>query len=210
MGIKEKMADFMMGNMTAEEKQSMMDQMMTRFFMDITPEEKQKMMEEMMQKFMGSMSAQEKQTMMQNMMPKMMGSMMGGGAASPMMKMMGAMMGGKGPMGTMNSVNADSGSPEGQAEMPWDMCRKMMSSMSKTSELATFATPEVRELFEEWAGQIEEEILTYVQESKIDDVEALSKHFRLSRKSITYFLTRLANKGKIDLEARKTEGSTPT
>jgi predicted transcriptional regulator len=89
--------------------------------------------------------------------------------------------------------------------MPWDMCKKMMSTMGKTSELATFATPEVRGLFEEWAAQMEEEILSYVQESKTDDVEKIAEHFKLSRNSITFFLTRLANKGKINLKAQKAE-----
>ena len=199
MGIKDRMADFMMGDMTPEEKSVMMDQMMKRFFSDMKPEEKQKMMEDMMEKFMGSMSGEERQAMMQNMMSKM----MGGGKGSPMMNMMSMMMGRRGSTEKTQSTEADRRSSEEGMEMPWDMCKKMMSSMSKTSELATFATPEVRQLFEEWAAQIEEEILTYVQESKTDDVEKIGEHFKLSRTSVTYFLTRLANKGKIHLKAQR-------
>jgi DNA-binding transcriptional MerR regulator len=90
-------------------------------------------------------------------------------------------------------------------EMPWDVCKKMMSSMSKTSELATFATPEVRQLFEEWAAQIEEEILSYVKDFKINETDKIAEHFKLSRESVTYFLTRLAGKGKINLKAQKVE-----
>lgn len=190
MNIKNMMTDFMMGNMTSEEKNEMMDQMMNKFFSDIKPEDKQKMMEDMMGKFMGTMSPEEKQSMMQNVMPKMMGSMMEGGSGSPMMNMMNMMMGG-------NS------SFENKGEMPWDMCKKMMSSMSKTSELATFATPEVRQLFEEWAAQIEEEILNFVKESKSCETEKIAKHFKLSKNSVTYFLTRLSNNGKIELKAQK-------
>jgi hypothetical protein len=201
MNIKNIMADFMMGNMTSEEKSAMMDQMMNKFFADIKPEEKQKMMGDMMEKFMSTMSADEKQSMMQSMMPKMMGSMMGGGSGSPMMNMMSMMMGGKGPMNMTGDTNAT----EGKNEMPWDMCKKMMSSMSKTSELATFATPEVRQLFEEWSAQIEEEIMSYIRESKINETEKIAEHFKLSQNSVTYFLTRLANKGKINLKAQKTE-----
>jgi len=191
----------MMGNMTPEEKSAMMNQMMDKFFSDIKPEAKQKMMEEMMDKFMGSMSAEEKQSMMQSMMPKMMGSMMGGGSGSPMMNMMSMMMGGKGQTNMMGDKNA----AEGQNEMPWDMCKKMMSSMSKTSELATFATPEVRQLFEEWSAQIEEEIMNYIRESKTNETEKIAEHFKLSQNSVIYFLTRLASKGKINLKAQKTE-----
>jgi DNA-binding CsgD family transcriptional regulator len=147
------------------------------------------------------MSAEEKQSMMQSMMPKMMGSMMGGGSSSPMMNMMSMMMGGKGPM----NMTGDENAIEGQIEMPWDMCKKMMSSMNKTSELATFATPEVRQLFEEWATQIEEEIMDYIKESKTDETEKIAEHFKLSQNSVTYFLTRLATKGKINLKAQKME-----
>jgi hypothetical protein len=195
------MTHFMMGKLTPEEKSAMMDQMMNKFLADIPPGDKQKMMEGMMEKFLGNMTSDEKQSMMQTMMPKMMGSMTGGGTGSPMMNMMGMMMGGKGPMNMMKSMKEDGTHSEEQTEMPWDMCKKMMSTMSKTSELATFATPEVRELFEEWAAQIEEEILNFVKESKIYDTEKIAEHFKLSRNSVTFFLTRLANKGKINLNA---------
>jgi hypothetical protein len=188
--------------MTPEEKNAMMVQMMEKFFSDMKPEEKQKMMEEMMDKFMATMSPEEKQSMVQSMMPKMMGSMMGGGSGSPMMNMMSMMMGGKGPMDMMKSMKGKEGATEGQMEMPWDICKKMMSSISKSSELATFATPEVRQLFDEWAAQIEEEILSYVKESKINETEKIAEHFKLSRESVTYFLTRLAGKGKINLKAQ--------
>ena len=201
MNIKNMMADFMMGKMTSEEKSAMIDQMINKFFADMKPEDKQKMMGDMMEKFMGTMSAEEKQSMMQSLMPKMIGSMMGGGSGSPMMNMMSMMMGGKGPMNMMG----DQTSTEGQNEMPWDMCKKMMSSLSKTSELATFATPEVRQLFEEWSAQIEEEIMTYIRESKTNETDKIAEHFKLSKESVTYFLTRLASKGKINLKAQKAE-----
>jgi hypothetical protein len=205
MNMKEMMAGLMMGKMTPEEKSAMMDQMMEKFFSDIQPGEKQKMMEGMMGKFLNDMTPEDKQAMMQNMMPKMMGSMMGGGSGSPMMNMMSMMMGGKGPMNMMKSMKGDENQSTEQTEMPWDMCKKMMSTMSKTSELATFATPEVRNLFEEWSAQIEEEILNFVKESKINNTEKISEHFKLSRNSVTFFLTRLANKGKINLNAQKPE-----
>lgn len=179
--------------------------MMDKFFSDMKPEEKQKMMEEMMEKFFSTMTPEEKQSMMQSMMPKMMGSMMGGGSGSPMMNMMSTMMGGKGPRDMMKSMMGESKSSGEEAETPWDMCKKMMSTMGKTSELATFATPEVRELFEEWATQIEEEILAYAQESNVYDTAKIAEHFKLTPNSVTFFLTRLAKKGKINLRAQKAD-----
>ncbi len=178
------MANKMMGNMSPEEKQAMMNSMMEKFFADLKPEEKQKMMGDMMGKFMGNMSP--------GGMQEMMNSMMGGGG--PMGMMMG-MMGGR-------SGEKKDGEP---GEMPWDMCKKMMASMTKTSELATFATPEVRGLFEEWAAQIEEEILQFIDQSGSKDVVKIGEHFKLSTDSVTYFITRLANKGRINLTAEKNQ-----
>jgi hypothetical protein len=174
MSLMDKMGGMMMGKMDPAEKKAMMDKMMEQFFSNMTPEDKQ------------------------GMMPKMMAGMMGGkggGMMSGMMNMMGMMRGDKKADGKENNESTD--------EMPWDMCKKMMTNMSKTSELATFATPEVRGLFEEWATQIEEEIYQFIQTQKTDDLEILAKHFKLSNSSITYFLTRLANKGKINLKAEK-------
>lgn len=166
MGLKGMMADMMMGNMSPEEKQAMMNSMMEKFLADLTPEEKQKMMGDMMDKFMGNMSSGEMQGMMQ--------SVMGGGGS------MGLMM---------------------------DMCRKMMGSMTKTSEPASFAAPEVRGLFEEWATQIEEEILHFIDQSGSNDAARIGERFKLSADSVTFFITRLANKGKINLKAEKNQES---
>jgi len=73
MGFRESMMNFMMGNMSSDEKKAMMDRMMENFF--------------------SGMSDEEKQAMMSEMMPKMMENMMKGGG---MMNMMGKMMGQKG------------------------------------------------------------------------------------------------------------------
>jgi len=64
----------MMGSMSSEEKEKMMENIMEKFFESMTSEEKQKMMEKMMSKMMGGMNMSE---MMPLMMSKMMGGMMG-------------------------------------------------------------------------------------------------------------------------------------
>jgi hypothetical protein len=186
-----------MGKMPAEEKAEMMSKMMDNFMSDLKPEDRQKMMDDMMTKFMSSMSDQEKQSMMQNMMPKMMGgndSMKQGG----MMGMMKMMMGGNmsDMMSKMMGTNSEDKSDD-NSDMPWDMCKKMMSGIGKANDLATFATPEIRTLFEEWVMQIEDEILNFVKDSETIEVDKISEHFKISNDSTTYILTRLAQKGKI-------------
>ena len=202
MSLKEKMAEMWMGNMEPKEKQEMMDSMMENFFANMSAEEKKKTMEAMMEKFMGGLNSEEKQALIGTMMPKMMGGMMGG-QESPMAGMMGRMMGKGGPMKEMMSKMMGCGGEGGESKGPWDMCRKMMATVGRASDLATFATPEVRGLFEEWAAQIEEEIFHFIQESKTTDAEQIAARFKLSKNSANYFLSRLSQQGKISLKAEK-------
>jgi hypothetical protein len=193
MGLKEKVMESMLGKMTPEEKQEMMDAMMEKFFSAMSPEDKQKMMEGMMGKFMGTMTAEEKQGMMRGMMPKMMGKMMGDGPQS-MMGMMASMMGRK---------TAGENKGEENSEMPWDMCRKMMNNIGRSSELASYATPELRGLFEEWLSQIGEEIKGDIEKSGSADPEDLARKFKLGKESIHFILGKLAQKDKINIKAEK-------
>lgn len=182
-------------------KEKMMDNMMNKFFGKMKPEEKQAMMTEMMDKFFGKMTPEEKQDMMKNMMPKMMMGMMEGGAMKDMMKNM--MSGMHGKMCGKGEGEAKNSGHSGFNHM--EMCMRMMSGIGKSNELASYATPEVRALFEEWAEQIEGEILKYIKETNTTDQAKIAEHFKLSRNSINFFLAKLAEKGKIDLEIKEKE-----
>lgn len=191
MGFKEKMMENMMGNMSAEEKKDMMDKMMEGFFSTMTKEEKQEMMN--------------------SMMPKMMEQMMGSDnkGSSGMMGMMGSMMGGKGSMMDMMSSMMGSKSDKDSSDSgsgPMDMCKKMMSTISQSSDIATFATPEVRQMFEEWVQQVDEEILGLVKENNLITPEQVAEKLKISKNSAIYFLSRLAQKGKISININKAEG----
>ena len=123
---------------------------------------------------------------------KMMDSMMGERGSS-MMGMMGKMMSGK------KEGDEKDGGPMGFN--PMEMCQKMMMNMGKSSELASYATPEVRALFEEWSEQIENEIFNFIKETGTSGPDKLAEHFKLSKDSINFFLTKLAQKGKIKLNS---------
>jgi hypothetical protein len=124
---------------------------------------------------------------MSELMPKMMKEMMGGG--SPMARMMGMMMGG--PKAS-----------EAKGFKPWEMCEKMMSSIEQSSEISTFATPEVRELFGEWARKINDEILEYLAKNPSADAGAITESLKISKNSTIYFLEKLAQDGKVNLTAK--------
>jgi hypothetical protein len=168
--------------------------MMNRMIDKMTFEEKESMMEEMMNKFMDSLNPEQKQSMMMNMMPKMMQGMMGsmageGNTGMPMMGMMMKIMGG-------NSAPGEGDEPE---FAPWDMCKKMMESITTSGETAAFATPELRDLFREWCSQVEEEILKVVRENGQSDPQTIAQTLKISRESVVYLLTKLAKEGKLSL-----------
>jgi len=137
-----------------------------------------------------------KENMMENMMGKM--------SSEEKKEMMGSMM------NCRNSTDDKMGSSEKEKQNDscfnsMEMCKKMMSSISQSSEIATFATPEVRQLFEEWVQQVDDEILNLIKENSPITPEEISEKLKISKDSVIYFLSRLAQKGKIDLNIGKAE-----
>lgn len=147
---------------------------------NMSPEEQKQMWEKMIDCCCSDIPQKERQKMLQHMKE----------CGGPMMGMMGAMMGrmhGKGQKGFM----------------PWDMCGEIISSIRQSHRIATMATPEVQALFEDWVEQIEQEMLDYLKDKDSADIKNLAGHFKISRDSAYYFLTRLAQKGKIKLNIKK-------
>lgn len=169
-------------------KEKMMESMMGK----MSAAEKSAMMDKMMDQFFGKMTPAEKQDMMKDMMPKMMGQMMGQQAGGG-----GSMMG-----GMMEMMMQDH---DGDGESPMSMCHKMMSNISHSNDLATFATPEIRGLFEEWVQQLDKEVLDFVKETKATNPDQLAAHLKLSKESAIYLLSRLAQKGSVSVAVKYEE-----
>ena len=174
MGLKEKMMDSMMSNMSKEERMEMMDKMMDSFF--------------------SGMSDEDKKKTMSNMMPKMMQNMMGGNEDGSMMGMMRNMMG---------SMMKDKKNTNSSNFNPMDMCKEMMSNIRLSGKIATLSTPEVQGLFEDWVEQIENEIIELIKDKDSYNVEEIAENFKISKESAYYFLTRLAQKEKINIKVEK-------
>jgi hypothetical protein len=84
---------------------------------------------------------------------------------------------------------------------PVEMSKEMISSISHTYELATYSTPELRGLFNDWLGAIEREMLEFLAERSTVDPDEVAQHFRLERASAIFILTKLAREGKINIQA---------
>jgi len=149
-------------------------------------EEEKKMWEKMTECCCSDGTDEEKQNRMEDM-HKMMHHMKECGG--PKIGMKGAMMGMK----------------HGKDEkfMPMDMCKEMMSSIRQSHRVATLATPEVQGLFEDWVEQIEQEVLDYLKDKNTVEIKDLASQFKISKDSAYYFLTKLAQKGKVNLNVKK-------
>lgn len=83
---------------------------------------------------------------------------------------------------------------------PAAMCQAMMTSVGKAAEMAAYATPEVRTLFEEWARSVEEEVLGVLRRGPVD-LAALGAALKISPESALYFLGKLVREGKAKIGA---------
>jgi hypothetical protein len=153
-------------------------------FDEKTEESKEQMWEKMKECCCSDMTEEEKQKWMKDIHKKMHHMKAHGG------HMMGMMM------GKMHGKT-------GKGHVPWDMCRDMLSHVHHSHKVATLATPEVQGLFEDWVEQIEKELLDFLKDKKTVDVKDISVHFKISKDSAYYFLTKLAQKGKIKLSIKK-------
>ncbi len=84
---------------------------------------------------------------------------------------------------------------------PAAMCQAMMSSVGKAAEMAAYATPEVRTLFEEWARSVEEEVLGVLRSRGPVELGALAAQLKISPESALYVLGKLVREGKARIGA---------
>ena len=85
-----------------------------------------------------------------------------------------------------------------------DMSKEVLSAVSQSSELATYSTPELRGLFNDWVGAIEREILDFIKDKGKVDPDEIASHFRLEKGSVIFMLSKLAKEEKIKMQASET------
>jgi len=84
------------------------------------------------------------------------------------------------------------------------MSKEVLSAISHSYELATYSTPELRGLFNDWLGEIEQEVLEFLENRNEVDPNEVAEHFRLERESVIFILGKLAREGKINMQASRT------
>ena len=84
---------------------------------------------------------------------------------------------------------------------PAAMCQAMMTSVGKSAEMAAYATPEIRTLFEEWARSVEDEVLAALKARGQPDLATLAGALKISPESALYFLGKLVRAGKVTIDS---------
>ena len=80
------------------------------------------------------------------------------------------------------------------------MSKEVLSAISHSYELATYSTPELRGLFNDWLCEIEKEALVFLKGKTMVDPEIVARHLRLERESTIFILNKLAREGRIDVQ----------
>jgi hypothetical protein len=85
------------------------------------------------------------------------------------------------------------------------MSKEVLAAISRTYELATYSTPELRSLFNDWLTEIEQLMIDFINERRQADPAKIADHFHLQRGSVIFILSKLATEGKIDMQASGSE-----
>ena len=83
---------------------------------------------------------------------------------------------------------------------PQEMCENMTKSVEKTAKLAGQANEEVQMLFEEWAEQVEKELLEVLQKNEEFNVKKVAESLKVSEETVLYFLSRLIRDRKVEVK----------
>jgi hypothetical protein len=96
---------------------------------------------------------------------------------------------------------------EGKADVNlMAMCQAMMTSVGKAAEMAAYATPEVRTLFEEWVRSVEEEVVAVLKARGPLDLAGLAEALKINPESAVYFLGKLVRDGKATITGIRAAG----
>ncbi len=79
----------------------------------------------------------------------------------------------------------------------------MAGAISEATTLSSFATPEVRLLFEEWARALEEEIVSFLKGKENVRPSDIAAKLKISEESALYFVGKMAREGKLKITGIK-------
>ncbi len=85
------------------------------------------------------------------------------------------------------------------------MSKEVLAAISNTYELSSYATPELKNLFNDWLTEIEQLITAFVNEKNRVDPDEVARQFKLQRDSVIFIISKLAREGRITMQATTTD-----
>jgi hypothetical protein len=79
------------------------------------------------------------------------------------------------------------------------MFQQMSGGDSRSAAMASFATPEVRGLFEEWAKALEDEIIAFITQTESGVPSEIAAKLKISEESVLFFIGKMAREGKLKI-----------
>ncbi|MDG6243887.1 MAG: hypothetical protein QCH31_05790 [Methanolobus sp.] len=72
--------------------------------------------------------------------------------------------------------------------------QNMMGFAKDDSDMATYGTPELKKLFEEWLDQVNEDLVEIRKET--NDTKEIAQKLNLSEESVNFLISRSGSKGR--------------
>lgn len=85
------------------------------------------------------------------------------------------------------------------------MSKEVLAAISHTYSLASYATSELRSLFNDWLSEIERLITEFVRDRKRVDPGEVARHFKLRHDSVIFILGKLTREGRISMQISDNE-----
>ncbi len=86
------------------------------------------------------------------------------------------------------------------------MGQQMAGAIPGSASVASFATPEIRGLFEEWAKAVEEEIVAFLKEKGSSEPSDIAVRLKISEESALFFIGKMAREKKVKITGIKLSG----
>ncbi len=86
------------------------------------------------------------------------------------------------------------------------MGQQMAGAVSESASMASFATPELRGLFEEWVKTVEEEILGFLKEKGSTEPSGIATKLKISEESVLFLIGKMAKEKKIKITGIRLQG----
>jgi hypothetical protein len=86
------------------------------------------------------------------------------------------------------------------------MGQQVAGAVTESASMASFATPEVRGLFEEWARAVEEEIVLLLKDKGTSEPSEIATKLKISEESALFFIGKMAREKKVKMTGIKLRG----